>query len=174
MSNLVNISGNYLYVIIICIIILFIFLIRAIWRSKDIKDRFMFLKIILMLVFISFIILILLFEVMIIYLAIESNFYVGLLWNILVSLLFMMYINFLGLKSKSGKGKMFLLIFIILIVIVSGLQFGLRVEFYEPVSNFLVHNNFQTNSADGIRFYGLNLHIFLLVYFTSIILESDS
>ncbi|HEC92908.1 MAG TPA: hypothetical protein ENI51_07970 [Candidatus Atribacteria bacterium] len=97
------------------------------------------------------------------------------LFLLLNALLMGMYLNILGVQANTKSSVRFLLLFILIYLSVSGFGYlGILIIINEPISNYLLYNIYQSNSAHGIYFVWCNLAFFIVILFLSFTTESDN
>jgi len=113
-----------------------------------------------------------------IYIVSSSHYITGLVWSLMVGLVFYMYTNITGLlKTKSNNKYEVFIMFMLVYMSITGFgYFGILIKLSERffLSEYLYYLQFQTNSYKGIKFIGYNFFYFALLYFISFIFERES
>lgn len=114
-----------------------------------------------------------------VYISTTSNYVIGLLWTLIVSLIFYMYLNVCGFwKAKSNMSYEIFIIFILIYLSLSGFgYFGLKIVINQYEYNgmrILYYNQFQSNSHKGVKFIGYNVFYLIIIYFISFLFERET
>lgn len=101
----------------------------------------------------------------------------NLFWTLLVSFIFYVYLNAIGLNMgnmlKSNSRKIALLLVIIAFSLIGFGSIGFIIEFNFPFNLLFAYNIYSPNMVHGARFLTFNLHIWTLLYGLSYIIESE-
>ena len=163
----------YIYFILIFIPIILIILFRK-WYITN-KPRLIKSYIINGLVI--GILLLLGFDSISVYLTIGNVQDTSFVFTLLNALVFGVFLNIIGLNGKGIFRKTTIkattLILLVLLAISGFGFFGLLFVFNFPLNLILTYNIFSTNTVHGIRFFGYNILLFVLITFFSFLTESE-
>lgn len=173
----IRIHPDWYLLAIWCIAIFLILLyIRYFRKDSAFSDFWLFFKIVLIGLFLIGFLLIFMYEIVVIYISIGketgTESWIFLVLNVL---LLGIYINVCGFRSKSTNAERYLFLSILVILSLSGLGYlGLLIKFNPPISDYLLHDIYQSNSVEGIYFFTYNFLLFTLIYFLSFITEKEN
>lgn len=150
--------------------LLIILLIRYNFKHKELSERWLLTKFILVLLAGLIICLIFIYDIIEIYISVNSD-NSNFIWSILNVLIIGIFMNIIGIGSSMKQvNRTFLLLAVVYLAIVGFGYFGFLIKFNLP---FLIYKKYETNTIRGIYFLTLNIVFLLLVFFISFLSESD-
>lgn len=95
------------------------------------------------------------------------------LWSLLTSLVFGMYSHLLGFSIGIRKNKWRVVLVIIILIVYVGFSAYLGLEVTINFPNLFIHKTFGTNTINGVLFFTLNIPIWTIIYFATLLTERE-